>query len=80
MDRKLDRHEAFGGVSHRQKSKRLGLWVMLCHDPCHCGASGVHQNVNERLYLKRYAQRIAMNHFGWSEDDFIREFAKNYLI
>lgn len=53
---------------------------MLCHEPCHCGVSGVHQNVNERLYLKRYAQRIAMNHFGWSEDDFIREFAKNYLI
>ena len=28
---KLDRHEVFGGPD-RAKSKRYGLWVLLCHD------------------------------------------------
>jgi hypothetical protein len=31
---KLDRHEIFGNAM-RSKSKRMGLWVSLCHTPCH---------------------------------------------
>jgi hypothetical protein len=31
-DRKLDRHEPFGGP-YRAKSKADGLWVLLCHYP-----------------------------------------------
>lgn len=34
QDEKLDRHECFGGAM-REKSKRLGLWVPLCHVRCH---------------------------------------------
>ena len=34
QDEKLDRHECFGGAM-REKSKRLGLWVPLCHNRCH---------------------------------------------
>ena len=76
---KLDRHEAFGGP-FRQKSKRLGLWILLCHDSCHIfGPFAAHQNTGTARKIKRAAQTAAMEKFGWSTDDFIREFGKNYL-
>ena len=76
-DRKLDRHEPFGGA-YRDKSKALGLWVMLCHDPCHKGRGGVHQDAAEARRLRMKAQRIAMRKYNWTTDDFIRQFGKNY--
>ena len=75
---KLDRHEVFSGPN-RSKSKALGCWCMLCHDTCHQGFDGVHNNANRGYMLKRKAQRIAMNHYGWSTDEFIRRFGKNYI-
>lgn len=75
-DRKLDRHEVFGGA-YRQKSKGYGLWVLLCHEDCHLG--GVHKNPDKYRWLKRKAQTAAMVTYGWSIDDFRREFGKNYL-
>ena len=72
---KLDRHEIFGGPN-RQKSKELGLWVMLCHDSCHL--NGVHAFPKKYEYLKQKAQRIAMKRYGWTTEDFIREFGRNY--
>lgn len=76
---KLDRHEIFGGP-YREKSKRLGLWVLLCHNDCHIfGPLAAHNNASTALRLKQEAQRRAMEAYGWSTDDFIREFGKNYL-
>lgn len=76
---KLDRHEIFGGA-YREKSKRLGLWVLLCHHDCHIfGPMAVHNNASAALRLKQTAQRLAMDAYGWSTEDFIREFGKNYL-
>lgn len=72
---KLDRHEIFGGP-YRQKSKELGLWVMLCYNSCHL--NGVHAFPNKYRYLKEKAQRMAMNQYGWSKEDFIREFGRSY--
>lgn len=76
---KLDRHEIFGGP-YREKSKRLGLWVLLCHNDCHIfGPLAAHNNASTALRLKQEAQRRAMEAYGWSIEDFIREFGKNYL-
>lgn len=76
---KLDRHEIFGGP-YREKSKRLGLWVLLCHHECHIfGPMAAHNNSTTALCLKRMAQRRAMEAYGWSTEDFIRELGKNYL-
>ena len=76
---KLDRHEIFGGP-YRERSKRLGLWVLLCHNDCHIfGPLAAHNNVSTALRLKQEAQRRAMEAYGWSTEDFIREFGKNYL-
>lgn len=74
---KLDRHEIYG-AANRKKSKALGLWVMLCHDSCHL--NGVHKDASENRRLKQKAQRIAMKHYGWTTEDFIREIGKNYIF
>lgn len=73
---KLDRHEPFGNAN-RDKSKRYGMWCYLCHDNCHL--NGVHKDAAEAMRLKIKCQRIAMKTYGWSKEDFIREFGKNYL-
>lgn len=74
--RKLDRHEPFGGAN-RQKSKAHGMWCMLCHEPCHL--SIVHREAEENNRLKVKAQRLAMEKYGWTKDDFIRKYGKNYV-
>ena len=72
----MDRHEVFGGA-YRAKSKRLGLWVHLCHDDCHL--NGVHKSSHIAEGLKAEAQICAMKKYGWTEDEFRQQFGKNYL-
>ena len=75
----LNRHEIFGGA-YRAKSKALGLWVSLCHAQCHqLGRHAVHNDMEVNRALRQRGQRAAMQAYGWSTEDFIREFGKNYL-
>lgn len=76
-DRKLDRHEIFGGAN-RSRSKADGLWVLLCHE-CHVGPNGVHENPARLLELRKLGQLAAMERYGWSVGDFRRAYGKNYL-
>ena len=72
---KIDRHEVFHadmGGKMRDRSKRYGLWVWLCRE-CHEAA---HDDYARRL--KRYAQGIAQEEYGWSTETFIKLFGKNY--
>lgn len=74
----IERHHIFGGP-FRKKSDKYGLVVDLCHE-CHNEPPfGVHHCRDMALILKRYGQRKAMRENGWSKDDFIREFGRNYL-
>ena len=77
-DRKLDRHEVWGGA-FRGKSKAYGLWVTLCHHPCHLGNDGYQYSESKNRGLKAFAQIKAMQYYGWSIDDFRKLFGKNYL-
>lgn len=75
----LDRHHIFGGP-FRKKSERYGLVVDLCHDSCHIfGPEAAHQNKQTMDELHQYGQRKAMVEQGWTTEDFIREFGRNYL-
>lgn len=75
----LDKHHIFGGAN-RKKSERFGLTVDLCHHECHIfGKHAVHNDANVMQRLHEYGQRKAMSENGWSIDDFIREFGRNYL-
>lgn len=75
----IDRHEVFGGRGRREKSKRLGLWLTLCRRCHQTRPTAVHQNADTMALLHKAGQRAAMEHYGWSSEDFIREFGKNYL-
>lgn len=72
----LDEHHVFMGAN-RKNSEKYGLKVYICHDKCHL--SGVHKNAELCRKLQRKVQRIAMKHYGWSTEDFISIFHKNYL-
>lgn len=75
----LDRHHIFGGA-YRKKSEKYGLVVDLCHNRCHIfGKEAAHQNKNTMQKLKQYGQKKAMQEQGWTTEEFIREFGKNYL-
>ncbi len=75
----LDRHHIFGGA-YRKKSQKYGLVVDLCHGRCHeNGPEAVHRNADTMRMLRQYGQETAMRENGWSIEDFIREFGKNYL-
>ena len=76
--RRLEWHHVFGGAL-RSKSGKYGLVVRLCHYCHNEPPNGVHQNKEHRRYLQAYAQKKAMAHYGWSIEDFRREFYKNYL-
>ena len=76
-DQHLDRHEIFGGAN-REKSKRMGLWVVLCHDRCHL--NGVHKDGDLMRRMRAEGQRMAMLWYGMTTEEFIREFGKNYVM
>lgn len=74
----LEWHHVFGGAL-RDKSDRLGLVVRLCHYCHNEPPNGVHQNKEIRTKLQAFAQRKAMEHYGWDRARFIQEFYKNYI-
>lgn len=75
----LDHHHIFGGPN-RKLSEKYGLVVDLCHFQCHIfGVDAVHNNPDTMQELHEYGQRKAMHDNGWSKEDFIRIFGKNYL-
>lgn len=75
----LDRHHIFGG-SNRKKSEKYGLVVDLCHHQCHIfGPNAAHQNAAVMQRLHEYGQKKAMEEQGWTVEDFIREFGRNYI-
>ena len=75
----LDKHHIFGGPN-RKLSDRFGLTVYLCHHDCHIfGEDAVHQNAETARRLHEYGQRKAMEENGWSMQDWLGEFGKNWL-
>lgn len=74
-DRKLDRHEPFNGA-FRTKSKWYGMWIMLCDEECHAAAHSFHAY---SAALKKEAQQSAMQTYGWSTEEFIERFGRNWI-
>ena len=69
----------FGG-SNRNKSEKYGLTIYLPHNKCHIfGKQAIHKNAELNKAIKAIAQEKAMQHYGWSVEDFIKIFGKNYL-
>ena len=76
----LDEHHVWGGAN-RKKSEKYGLKVYLHHGKCHIfGKDSVHQNAEINKAVQAMAQRIAMRHYGWTEDEFRKIFGQNYIL
>ena len=75
----LHRHEVFFGSANRQKSIKLGLYVFLTPEMHNMSDYGVHFNKAFDLELKQIGQKAAMQTYGWSIDEFIQQFGRNYL-
>ena len=73
---KLDRHEIYG-ASNRKKSKALGLWVVLCHRPCHLELA--HGDRDTMDLLHRRGQIAAMNHYMLDRKEFINLIGRSYI-
>lgn len=73
----LECHHVYSGFGLRELSDQYGLTVWLCRK-CH-NEDGVHQHRELCRALQARVQAIAMEHYGWSREDFIRLFRKNYL-
>ena len=68
----------FGGA-RRKLSTQYGLVVTLCEE-CHRTAPhAVHQSADTMQYLHEIDQRKAMEENGWSVQQFMEVFGKNYL-
>lgn len=75
----LDCHHVFG-ASNRKKSEQYGLKVYIHHNKCHIfGENSVHKNAKVDRALKKLVQKKAMHHYGWTTEEFIRRFGKNYI-
>lgn len=75
----LAKHHIFGGAL-RKKSEKYGLTVFLHNNKCHIyGKNAVHRNARVNRELQAKAQKIAMEKYGWSVEDFRREFYKSYI-
>lgn len=77
-DKKLDRHEIFPGP-YRDKCKEDGLWILLCNQPCHEGKDGAQYNRGIRERLSAEAQEKAMEVYGWTTEQFIARYGKNWI-
>ena len=75
----LDKHHIFGAYN-RKKSEQYGLVVYIHHNKCHIfGENAVHSNATVNRKLQAFAQKKAMQYYGWSVEDFIKEFGRNYI-
>ena len=75
----LERHEIFFG-NERKKSIEDGLVVFLTPE-AHRGTYGVHGKHGSEfnLELKRLGQLTAMSYYGWTTEEFIKRYGRNYL-
>lgn len=75
----LERHHIFGGAN-RKLSEKYGLVVWLCGERCHRnGKKRVHRCRETADRIHRYGQHLAMEENGWTVEEFIEIFGRNYI-
>lgn len=72
----LDEHHVYFGANHK-KSEQYGLKIYICHNNCHL--CGVHKNAKLNKKVQAFVQKKAMEHYGWTVEEFIGIFGRNYI-
>lgn len=76
----LETHHCIGG-SYRSISDKLGMTVRICSN-CHTmNPDSVHRDPKavSKKWLQKVGQIWAMEHYGWTVDEFRKVFGKNFL-
>jgi len=74
----LHEHHIFGGAN-RKLSEKYGLKVWLRAEWHNMSDKGVHFNKSFDIQLKKEGQEKAMEHYGWTVEEFIKIFGRNYI-
>ncbi len=71
-------HIMFG--KNREKADKDGLTVYLCYEH-HEGTNGVHGKSGHKLdrELKELGQKVWMEYYNKTEEDFIKRYGRSYL-
>ena len=72
-------HHIFFGTANRKPSEKYGLKVDLCHECHNEPPNGGHFSNIQCRFLQKIAQSEAMRYYGWSKDEFMQIFGRNYL-
>ena len=77
----LHEHHVYFGTSNRKLSEKYGLKIWIVGELHNLGDFGVHGKYGHELDLKikREVQIKAMEHYGWSVEDFIRIIGRSYI-
>ena len=75
----IEVHHIFFGRGLKKVCDEYGMTVSLCHYCHNEPPNGVHQNKENRRALQEKAQKIAMEHYGWTVEDFRSHFGKNFI-
>ena len=73
----LHDHHIIYGTANRKQSEKYGLKVWLCCEH-HVGNTGVHNNRDLDMHLKKLAQEHFEARYG-ARNEFRRVFGKSYL-
>lgn len=75
----LECHHVYGGNPNRKLSEKYGLKIWLRadyhRDTPHC----IHKDKEFREKVQHDVQLIAMEHYGWSVDDFRQIFGRSFI-
>jgi len=75
----LERHHIFFGNKQRKISEKYGATINICPECHRTGPNAMHKNMFWCLQVQEQEQRRLMKKYGWSIQDFIKIFGKNYL-
>ena len=73
------RHEIFFGTANRQKSIEDGLVVFITPEQHRTGKHSVHLAPKEWLWLKELGQKVWMNYYNGTKEDFRKRYGRSYL-
>ena len=78
----IEKHEVFYGRKNRQLSIDYGLVIPLCYEHHNKDekSGSIHFCKEFNLKTKSEVQQIAMKHYGWSMEDWMKIFRENYIL
>ena len=75
----LEEHHVYGGHANRKLSEKYGLKIWLRVDWHRDTNYSIHMDRRFRERVQREVQLIAMEHYGWTVEDFRKIFGRSFL-